>query len=260
MRLGLSSYCFRYATLTKKPPLTSVEILQTAAELSADMVQFCDNTPLHTLNAAALDDLMAASRSLDVAIEVGTTGLDLIHLRQYVAIAQQCNSRALRLVLASSDIDLIAETLQSLAPALQQAGIVLAIENHADLPSETLAALLNDLGDSALCFCIDTANNTNLLERPVDTVAALASRAAQVHLKDYTIEPVAIGHHITGRILGQGRLDVPVVLDQLGPRRDALDYYIELWMDPAQDLAATLAKEEQWIAASLSAARTYLAS
>ncbi|MFH1084676.1 MAG: hypothetical protein V1772_02785, partial [Chloroflexota bacterium] len=84
--------------------------------------------------------------------------------------------------------------------------------------------------------------------------------AEQVHLKDWIVDKVAIGYHITGRPIGQGGLDMGAVVRALGPRWNDLDYLIEYWMDPEPDAAATHAKEQRWLADSLAAARAALSA
>ncbi len=94
----------------------------------------------------------------------------------------------------------------------------------------------------------------------METVAALVPYTTQVHLKDYAVEKASIGYRVTGRILGQGWLDVAAVLEAVvGTGRDP-DVFLEQWMEPEVSLEATLAKEEEWVDANVRAARGYLAA
>ncbi len=87
MRLGLSSYAYRYAVsaLSAPPrrPLAAVDLLRRAATLGLDMVQFCDNVPLDALSAQELDRVVKASHELGLAVEVGTRGLERERLLRY---------------------------------------------------------------------------------------------------------------------------------------------------------------------------------
>jgi sugar phosphate isomerase/epimerase len=271
MRIGLSSYAYRYATApTKAPPpaqpglqlhpLDARGVLARAARLGFDLVQFCDNLPLDALADEQLDDVLDLAAETGVAVEVGTRGLDPDHLTRYIDLAQRVGSPRLRLVCDSDDPDVIVQRLGDLVPRLHRAGVALAIENHFDLPGEALVAILQRIDDEAVGICLDTANSIGLVEPPLVTVRALAPYALQVHLKDYAVDKAEIGYHVTGRPLGAGWLDIPAVLDLLREAgRADLDYMVELWMDPAADLEATLNKEEAWIAESIQAARRYLA-
>ncbi len=207
-------------------------MLPRAAALGLDFLQICDNLPLHRLSIGELQALGRQAADLSLAIEVGTRGLEPDHLWRYLGIAQALGSRALRLVLDTGNAAEALRRLRTVVPWFEKAQVTLAIENHFDLPSNKLAALAVELGSEQVRFCLDTANSAGLLERPLETVAALGELACQVHLKDYIVEKVAVGYHITGRPLGEGWLDVQGVLDLLGSRRTALDYAVELWLEP----------------------------
>jgi len=136
--------------------------------------------------------------------------------------------------------------------------VVLAIENHCDLRSTQLADLVRRMDSRWLGVCLDTANSTGQLERPMETVAALGPYVTQLHLKDFAVEKSSIGYRVAGRILGQGWLDVPAVLAAvMGTGRDP-DVLLEQWMEPEGSLEETLAKEQAWVESSLRAARAYL--
>ena len=259
MRLGLSSYALRYAAANADAPMDALSMLTKGADLGAEVIQFCDNMPLDDLSLTERSELRSVARERGMAIEVGTGGLDQERLERYIQIAVQMGSRALRLVPYSADAEAIRGRIKALLPALREADILLAIENRFGLGSAALMDLVRSLDDAALGFCIDTGNSIGLLERPVETVANLAPLAIQMHLKDHIVDKIPVGYQITGRPLGEGWLDIPRVLETLGPRKDAVDYLLEFWMDPEDSLAATLDKEARWAARCVSAARHYLA-
>jgi len=125
------------------------------------------------------------------------------------------------------------------------------------VPSPVLRRIIEDVGEPAVGICLDTANSIALLERPLETAAALAPLAIQAHIKDYLVEKAPIGYHVTGRPLGEGWLDLDALAEILAPRLDALDLYVELWMDPAPGAAGddprNLAQEEAQVVSSLAA-------
>ena len=94
----------------------------------------------------------------------------------------------------------------------------------------------------------------------MQTLAALGPYVAQVHLKDYAVEKAPIAYRITGRSLGQGRLDPEAVLRAVLSRGLSPDVFLEQWMDPEGSPEETLAKEQDWVEASVRAARRYLAA
>jgi 3-oxoisoapionate decarboxylase len=262
MRLGLSSFVFRYAirgvAACPAAPLSAVEVLNRAAELGLQAVQFCENLPLGALAPAEWEGLLGASRRLGVAIEIGTRGLEVPKLLAQVDLAVKAGSRALRLVLDATDLGLIAEALPPVLRRCRERAVLLAIENHFDLQTTQLAELIRRLDDPWLGVCLDTANSTGHLEDPMETLAALGPYIAQVHLKDYVVEKAPIAYRITGRALGQGWLDPPAILRAVIHGGRDPDVFLEQWMEPEPSPEATLAKEQLWVESSVRAARTYL--
>lgn len=261
MRLGLSSFIYRYATLPTRSdasPMGPTTMLRRAYALGVDAVQFSDNLPLHMLDADTLSALRDLGAELGLGIEVGARGLERPLLERYVELAGYFGSQALRLVLDEAEPERAREGLTWLLPRLRDAQLPLAIENHGSMPAMRLAAIVDALDDPLLRFCVDTANNLILLERPLETVAALAPRALQLHLKDYVVEKEPVGYRITGCVLGEGSLDIAAVLEQVQPVQRGLDVYLESWMDPAPTWGDTLLQEERWIARCIEQARTWL--
>jgi sugar phosphate isomerase/epimerase len=262
VRFGLSSYIYRYAIAglggRTAPRLGAVDLLERAAALGLQVVQFCENLPLARLTAAEREELLRVSRRLGVAIEIGTRGLEVEVLLEQVDLAARLGSRALRLVLGAADPEMIAEALQPPLRRCRERQVVLAIENHCDLRTTQLADLIRRMDSQWLKVCLDTANSTGQLERPMETVAALGVHITQLHLKDFAVEKSPIGYRVTGRILGQGWLDVPAVLAAVMGRRCDPDVLLEQWMEPEGSLEETLAKEQAWVESSVQAARAYL--
>lgn len=63
-------------------------------------------------------------------------------------------------------------------------GLVLAVENHADLFADELVELIKAVGSPALGVCLDTANNLRMLEDVDRAIEVLAPYAKDVRLKD----------------------------------------------------------------------------
>lgn len=74
---------------------------------------------------------------------------------------------------------------QMIGPA-EEAGVVLAIENHIDFLADELVELLETVRSPWLGVCLDTVNNLRLLEDPMQVAAKLAPYARATHLKDCT--------------------------------------------------------------------------
>ncbi|HSB78681.1 MAG TPA: TIM barrel protein, partial [Candidatus Methylomirabilis sp.] len=251
MRLGLSSFAYRYAigglVGSQAAPRRAVDVVSRAAALGLEVVQFCENLPLARLAGEEWEELLGVSRRLGVAIEVGTRGLEVSALLAHVDLAARAGSRALRLVLDATDPGVIIEVLRPVLERCQERHLLLAVENHFDLRSRQLVDLIRQLDDPWLGVCLDTANSIGHLEDPMETLGALGPYVAQVHLKDYAVEKAPLAYRIAGRILGQGWLDIPAVLKAVVATGRDPDLFLEQWMEPEKSLEATLAKERQWV-------------
>ena len=234
MRLGLSSFVFRYAVgAPVGEPMDAFTLLRRAYAYGLDAVQFSDNLPLHLMGESEHAALRNLAGDLGVGIEVGTRGMDHQLLRSYVALAAFYGSHALRLVLDEPDSGRAESELRWLLPLLEEHRLPLAIENHGEMPAAELEALVQRIGHPLLGFCVDTANNLVLLERPMETMAPLAGRATQLHLKDYVVQRSPVGYRITGCPLGEGALDLRATIRLIRPLEREMDVFLECWMDPA---------------------------
>jgi len=89
------------------------------------------------------------------------------------------------------------------APKVRDAGLVLAIENHQDLGSEELLALVDDLGDHA-GIVLDTGNPFAVGEDPVAFARRAARRIRHLHLKDYVAQFTGEGYRLVRCAIGEG--------------------------------------------------------
>ena len=84
-------------------------------------------------------------------------------------------------------------------------------------------------------------------------VDALAPWAVNLHVKDFNIRRAdhMMGFTIEGTPAGQGRLDLPWLLEKLLPFERDFNAILELWTPPEDDLPATIAKEDRWVQESI---------
>ena len=102
MRIGLASWAFRYSVgapgVTPSHPLSHIEMAEAAAGLGAEVLQLCDNAPLHRLSTGELQALGAQARRSGLELEVGTSGARAANLLTYLDIAEILDARVLRVV------------------------------------------------------------------------------------------------------------------------------------------------------------------
>jgi sugar phosphate isomerase/epimerase len=258
VRLGLSSYAYTWAVgvpgYPPERPLTAVQLIEEAARLGVQVVQLADNLPLHLMPAARVEALAARAARLGLQIEVGTRGIAPAHLREYLTLARRFGSPILRVVIGGDDPPEVAtELLRTQRRDFEQAGVMLAIENHDRLPAATLARMVTALGPHWCGVCLDTANSLGALEGTAAVVETLGPWTVNVHVKDIVITrvPHLMGFTVEGRPAGHGQLDLSWLLGELAGRRAGLSAVLELWTPPEPALEATIRKERSWVEQSI---------
>lgn len=267
-RLGIGTYAFAWAIGVpgRMPlePMDTMAFLNRAAQLGVHLVQIADNLPLHQLSAHQLNDLKQAAAQLKIDIEVGTRGIAPDHLRTYLRLAQEFRSPIVRVVVDTAahhpDPPEIVDTLRPLLPEFETAGITLAVENHDRFRAQTLANLIDRLDSPAVGICLDTVNSFGALEGPEVVIEKLGPYVVNLHVKDFSIKRVEsnMGFVVQGTPAGQGMLDIPSLLARLKQNGREFNAILELWPPPENDIEATIAKEAQWAARSVTWLRQYI--
>ena len=269
-RLGLSSYAYfwaaRGADLEGISPLTPWDLLDKVTTQGLEVLQICDNVPLIDWDSPSLEQLRETAQREGVILEVGASSLRFDYLRAYLDITRALGAHLLRVVPWSGSetrqrlpLDRLYEVVDQFLPFCREHDITLAIENYFDLPDRELAAFVQRFDDERVGVCLDTANSTGFLEKPLETTERLAPYVVSLHLKDFVVtKKPGRGYWISGAPLGQGWLDVPAVLDVVGRTGRQSNVLLELWMDPAETHEATLRKEDDWVQQSVAYARSQL--
>lgn len=268
MQIGAGSYLFRYAVGTDKVrpphPLGPVELVERAAALGFDLVQFADNLPLHPYGEQVWNQTRETARKYGLTLEVGTAGTKPERMRQYLKIAKCLDAKLLRITPHASDThptrEEAADAIREVLPAFREAGVAIAIENHFTMASEDLLWLVREIDDETVGICLDTANSIVQQEWPMETVRLLGDYAISLHMKDYKMSahPDGVGVLIEGAPLGEGDQQIQAILDELQQRGKRLPLVLEQWMPPADSIEKTLQQEEAWIRQSVAHARNLL--
>jgi len=262
MRLGISSYTFPWAIgvpgyPSPHNPLGARDLLRKAKALGADVVQICDNLPLHQMDRDELRELRDAARDMGMAIQVGTRGVGPDRLRDYLEVANLSGAKLLRTTIHSANlrptIEQAAASLREVLPQFAEAGIAIALENHESYRSRELAQLVEGVNSPYLGICLDTVNSFGALEGPAQTIAELAPHAINLHVKDFDVVRVEnqMGFAIVGRPAGEGRLDVEWLFDRVRQEGKEPDAILELWTPFADNVENTMLMEEEWASRSM---------
>ena len=132
-------------------------------------------------------------------------------------------------------LDRLGAALSRLAPVAEDAGVKLAIENHADYRGYELAQVLARIGSPAVGARLDTANPYAVIEEPWAAAEALAPYTLTTHIKDLVVESEPGNRGLTpgGLVglrhcaLGQGHVDLPAIVDLLAEQSPAGE---NLWL------------------------------
>jgi len=267
MNLGLSTYTYTWSIgvpgRLPDAPMTAIGLLEQAALLGVRVVQVADNLTIDRLSPADLDAFEGFARSHSIAVEIGTRGIDPQHLRCYLELAKRFSSPILRVVIDTAthhpSPEEAAALLRPLGPAFERAGVTLAIENHDRFPVTVLANMVRTLGSWA-GICLDTVNSFGALEGPQVVVDVLGPLTVNLHVKDFTIFRAShmMGFTVEGRPAGQGKLDVPWLLRELGKYGRDFNAILELWTPPESSLEDTLRKERLWAEESVAYLRALI--
>lgn len=265
-KLGLSSYAYYWAiqaTGSQQPsPSAAWDLLEKAIALDLQVLQICENLPLMNWSPSDLERLGDSARRRGVTLEVGARGDGVEGLSANLKVAHLLGAHLLRLspwsgskIRQQFPTDKLRQMVDRLLPLCREYEITLAIENYFDLPDCELLEFVRQVNDDHVGVCLDTANSVGSLAQPLQTAQLLAPFVVSVHLKDFVVTKPVMGYVVSGAPLGQGWLDAQAVLDVIGKAGRRPHVLLELWVDPAENLEVTVAKEDEWVRQSVDFAR-----
>lgn len=267
MQLGISSFTYPAAIAAARDdraPWSPLRLIELAAVMGTGVVQFGDNLPLHELDPSDLAALRDAARRHRIALEVGMRGFSRDLLETYLHIARYLASPILRVVTDTRghepSVAEMVQLLRAVEPALGEAGVAIAIENHDRLTSAQLDALVRDVGSPRVGICLDTVNSLVALEDPYTVTRTLAAHTLNLHIKDVRArrDPTGLGVAIQGAPAGHGQVDIPWVLAQVQAHGRCRSAILEQWTPPAATSAETIERESQWAQQGVAYLRTFI--
>ncbi len=265
MKLGIGSYTYTWACgVPGQMParrMSAMDLCQRAEELGVKVVQLCENVALEW------DDFMAVAGWIherrDFEIEIGARGLLDEATASRISMADKLGGDFLRLVVDGNGHEPTpGEVINWLrqTSALMPADMRIALENHDRFPAKTLMEIIEAIGADRVGITLDTVNSFGALEGPQHVVETLAPYVLSLHVKDFTIRrvPSQMGFVIEGCPAGEGRLDIPWLLDTIRAAGRDPNAIIELWTPPADTLEETIVREAEWTKRSVAYMRTLL--
>lgn len=268
MRLGISTYSFPWsvgiAGFLPSHPLSAIELLQYASEKKLSYVQFGDNYPLDALQHFELNELKNKAEQLNIKIQPGTRKLTVENVATYISIATIFQSDFIRLVIDDEGyhptVNEVIKIINEVVPYLNQANVLLAIENHDRFPALTLKHIIDATDTDHIAICLDTANSLGAGEGLKEVIAVLAPYIFNLHIKDFTVKRLhhKMGFTINGCEAGAGILNIPSIVEEIRKYGRCYSAILELWSDPAPTIEETIRKEKQSVENSIQYLKTFL--
>jgi sugar phosphate isomerase/epimerase len=268
MKLGIGTYTYMWSIgfegAQPAAPLDAIGLLAKARDMGVHVVQFGPNLALDALSETQLHEVIDSARSAEIELEIGTRGLDLLHLRRQFELASRLGCGLVRTVpeLSNGKVPCRAELLDGLrkvVPELDRFRIRLALENG-DIPAQDLADALDALANPWLGITLDTANSLAIPEGTRQVVKTLARHTMCFHVKDFAVQRVwhRMGFVVEGRPAGQGQMDLPWILQELKSARPGTNAILELWPPEQTGLQMTAALEQEWAEESIRYLRQFI--
>lgn len=229
------------------------QLVDHAVQLACDSVFITDFRPFAGRHDdAALGDLRRYAADREVAIVLGSWsicpsspsfkpdwGTAEEHLALGIRMARALGSPAFRVILGSVADRLtpggiaarIADTvavLRAVRPRARDAGVKIAVENHAgDMHSRELLRLVEEAGPDCVGVNFDSGNACWTLEDPVAALARLAPHVVTTSLRDTMLWETPGGVTARWTALGEGCTDLPAFFDLLAEKCPGVTAHVE---------------------------------
>jgi sugar phosphate isomerase/epimerase len=228
IRLGIDAYSLRAWKWT------ATQLLDYAASLKLDTLQFSNLHEFESLDAAYLSKLKARAAAANITLEVGLGsicetsagfnrryGTGAEYLATAIETARHLGAQVIKTYLGSSaDRDgkvplerHVAETLRTLAAArarAMDAGVKIGLENHSgDLLARELRELIEAAGREWVGACYDSGNPMMTLEDPLLALEILGPYAVTTHIRDVILFEHPRGAAWQWVAVGDGMIDWP---------------------------------------------------
>jgi len=226
------------------------DLIQKAAGFHVPVVQIADNLPLDALPDEQIREIGRYATERNIRIEPGARKMTDEILHRYIEIAILLGSPFVRFVIDGPgfqpSLNDVHQIIRTALPALEEKGVVLAIENHDRFKAREFASMVEKAASSQVGICLDTVNSMGAGEGLETVIGLLAPLTVNLHVKEFCVERVfhKMGFVIEGKPLGKGMLPLIELLEKVSTRcRSAI---LEQWTPPEATIEATIRKEADW--------------
>ena len=248
MRLGVDTYSLRWQGWD------AFMLLDYAAGLGLDNVQFSERGTLASLDQAYLESVKQRADDLGLSVELGMLSFDRFssffhpeygsgeqQLADLLRAARVVGSPIVRCLLGGraerlgpipfqQHVEEVLRVLRTVAPLARELGIKLAVENHGgvDFLARELRSLVETAGTDYVGVCLDTGNPAYAAEDPVVSTEVLAPYIVATQVRDTRVWAVAGGAMAQWVPLGQGNIDLVRIRDILAHQAPNVAFNLEI--------------------------------
>jgi hypothetical protein len=238
MKIGFDTYSYHRwfgdvrldeSAVTGGQPRGTLDLVDLAHRLRADAIslQTCFLPPTGEVDVEQLRGALGAIEPVIAwghpdGLAFGGSASAAADVRRWIELAPALGSTLVRIVAGNSGTDRLGKSLEHLADVLlpilelaREHGVLLALENHADLTVTELERLLELVDDATLGVCLDTANTLRVGDESLDATRRLLPHLRMVHLKDVEggeFEPASGPRSV---VYGEGVVPVREIVETL---------------------------------------------
>jgi sugar phosphate isomerase/epimerase len=253
MKIGTTTFGFRYAFLDRVNSPTLTKMIQQSAEAGIERIQICENVRPLQVSKSEWAEARRCAQDLKVELQLGCKTLRAEVVEKYIQLAQELGCDQLRIVTEDPDEHLhasrerVARLLEDVVPKMQAVGMRLAVENHFDISSTLLVELTAQYPADLVGFCVDTANSLRSFEPTSEVFRLLRARAFCYHLKDYRVQGSMISFSVVGAPLGEGALDLDGCLRTIFETKPVPPLFVETWVPSENNREVDMKVELDWL-------------
>ncbi|AFJ47030.1 sugar phosphate isomerase/epimerase family protein [Shimwellia blattae] len=220
--LYLHAYAFHLNMRTEKILPEDLLLIAAQQQLRGVKIHVLDGETrsLACADPSRLANFGQQARQAGLDIHIETSASDAATLDQAVNIALNVGASSVRFYPRYEGhlqevLQRIRGDIQYLKQHYQHSGLSFTLEQHEDLKSAELLALVQEADFPQLSLLFDFANMINAAEDPLNALAVMAPAVTQVHIKDAQITHEAQGTGHRACASGQGDLPFRELLKNL---------------------------------------------
>ena len=207
-----------------QPDFDVFRFIEVAAEQGFGGVNISANGPnfrdLGGTSIAHFERVSARLTDSGLKAELDTSGTSPAHLIEMLRVAAAVGADQLRTYTNYSGdkdelIEMTVRDLVDVAPAAEDLGMNVLLENHEDFRGGAIAEILERVDHPRIRALFDYGNSQMVGEDPIEALEAMGPFISAVHMKDHVVVEHDNALYVQGVVMGSGKLPVTEMTDHL---------------------------------------------